>query len=996
MSDIQWWIQLFEGVFGSQIVKWILIILAPFGVLFIFLWLIKGIIEITKNTLLPLLYNENQKLRIRCRQQFADYIESEIRRLNQKEDWSDFRFAELEAEVEAEGNRRVSSILPFIKRTSKGLRREKSLSRALRQSQEKIIIVEGEPGSGKSVALRHVAYTLSQSAIKSKNINSLIPVYVNLKELKREHEQVIDKQFIENFVLKTLKRINDRDVDKFIDDEFQTGIKNGSWFFLFDSFDEIPEILSSADADSKIREYSEAIYDFLHGLNACRGVVASRYFKGPNQVGWVHFRVLSLTVLRQQELIQHSGLNATFEKLLLGNLEVANPEIKRFATNPLFLGLLINYAQTNEKFPQHSDIVFDTYINHRFTQDRDRVAQRFGVSVEEIREAAEKVAFCMSATQDLGLSPTRENIKKSLGENHIDINEKFDTYLDALEFMKLARSDSAGIIGDQRVFTFSHRRFQEYFPTKLILEKGNIKISELLTNPRWRETTVAICQTQPSEIIVPIIEVAWSLLTSYWDDIKTELQPIIDGDGQEIPIDFPWPHGCLHLLDLLQDGFANRKEILPESIRMCAGTLITIATLLGSLPHRIWALEVAGIAPNSDLIEIIRPAIADKGHFLSDVAYRQVASLDEMPNDIRVWIKNAILNKLLRLGIFRGSNVIFAQVSRLAKAKDYFAVIRGIQFGYLLDIVSAAIIAGALFISAFTSPLANKQDIGIMTFGATMMFLGIFVLFASLSISSHEIYFLNRLMVGGLSGIYLFFAISLSGFTPYPLILLFYASSIMPLLIIFVKEIPFEKGLVFVLFSPFFALPKMVRGFVKAIHSLKTFSPSKPSRRVLFIGLMFLIGFCALVHFSLKFLETETGGIIILTISTLFMFVMFYQVLTITYFRDRKYNKAWRKWRSEFRKEISTDEIIAVLPLISTRFAYKLIGEIRETDMLQPSQENLHFIKQLIRLVENPFLNNEFSEPLSVFLDDIGENKLKPMLLDELFQLVVKMESKLQ
>jgi hypothetical protein len=658
MSDAQWWIDILQKIFGNEISIWVLRALGVISVVFASFWLLEKTILSIQNTFIPLFYNKELKRRIQRRQQFADYIESEIRRLNQREDWSDFRFAELEAEVEAEGTHRVSSILPFIKRTSKGLRREKSLSKALRQSQEKIIIVEGEPGSGKSIALRHVAYILSQNAIKSKSVNSLIPVYVNLKELQREHEQVIDKQFIEGFVLKVLKRIKDRDVDKFIDDEFQTGMTNGSWFFLFDSFDEIPEILSSADADSKIREYSEAIYDFLHGLNACRGVLASRYFKGPNQVGWPRFSVLSLSAARQKELIQRSGLKPDSEKLLLGNLEIASPEIKRLATNPLFLGLLINYTQTNEKFPQYSDIVFDTYINHRFTQDRDRVAQRFGVNIEEIREVAEEVAFCMSATQDLGLSPTRENIKKSFKENNINVNEKLDACLDALEFMKLARSDNAEITGDKKIFTFSHRKFQEYFPTKLILEKGNIKISELLTNPRWREITVVICQTQPEEVVLQLAQVAGSLLAIYYKEIDSKLDTLISKDGKEIPIDFPWPQGCLHLLDLLQEGFINRVALLPEIARKLSGAIVHFATFSGSLPHRIWALEIAGIAPNSDLIEIIRPAIAEKSHFLSNVAYRQMARLDEIPDDIKTWIKESILKKLINLGIFRGNNIV--------------------------------------------------------------------------------------------------------------------------------------------------------------------------------------------------------------------------------------------------------------------------------------------------------------------------------------------------
>lgn len=80
---------------------------------------------------LPLLYNPQEKRRSTRRQRFADHVESEIRRLNNLEEWSDHRFTELEAEVEAEGRRRAWHAIAFWHGATRGLRRERSLSRAL-------------------------------------------------------------------------------------------------------------------------------------------------------------------------------------------------------------------------------------------------------------------------------------------------------------------------------------------------------------------------------------------------------------------------------------------------------------------------------------------------------------------------------------------------------------------------------------------------------------------------------------------------------------------------------------------------------------------------------------------------------------------------------------------------------------------------------------------------------------------------------------------------
>ncbi len=996
MTDgIRWWLETLQQLFGNEIVAWIVTLLSPFVLLFVLLWLLRGIIEIIRTTFIPLFYNGEQKRKIRRRQRFADHIESEIRRLNQREDWSDFRFAELEAEVEMEGKRRAISFFPFIKKTSSGLRREKSLSKALKQSQERIILVEGDAGSGKSVALRHVALDIAKNAIKSKSPTSLIPIYLNLKELKREQNQPINRGLVENFILRSLKRINDRDVDKFIDDEFQQGLENGSWLFLFDSFDEIPEILGAEDADKIIREYADAIYDFLHGLNTCRGVVASRYFKGPGQVGWPRFRIVNLTRPKQIRLIELSELKTHHEKLLLGNLDIADSEIQRFATNPLFLGLLIGYVQSNNEFPQNVDAVFGAYIQRRLNQDRDRVIQRFGLTVEEIRRVAERVAFCMSQSRDLGLSPSRDDLKKYFLALNFETGDAFENCLDALEFIKLARSDASEFSGGQRTFTFAHRRFQEYFATAYVLSEGNITIQDLLMNPRWRETTVVICQTQSLARISPLIEEARALLDSYWENIESYLKSVISGEGRELPIDFPWPKGCLHLLDLLQDGFSNRKAILPERIRAVTGAIVSLATLLGSLPSRIWALEVAGIVPSSNLTEIIRPAIVDGSHFLSDIAYRQVARLDEMPDDIRAWIKSSILEKLLRLGIFRGSNVVYAQVSRLVNAKDYISVIRGIQFGYLLDLSSATIASGALFWSAIVSPLANKQYAGVITFGVFMMLFSVLILFATIITTDYQVYFMNRLMVGGLSYPLLFFALYISGYNPSPLIALFYMSLIMPSLIASVKEFPFEKSMIYVSFSPFIAFKKVVNSFLKGLSSLKTISFSKKERAILLVGLVFLVCYCVLYYLAWRFLGPERGGMVVAVVVMLSMLIVVYKSLRTVTFRDRKHDKAWKKWLHESHDKVGVREIISMLPIISTLHAHKFIEIVRRNNMLHPSHEALHFLHQLVILVENPLLENDYSEPLSSFLDGIGENRLKSMLLDELFQLIEEIKRKL-
>ncbi len=416
--------------------------------------------------------------------------------LNNREEWKDYRFTELEAEVEAEGRQKKSSIIPFLQSTRRGLRREQSLSKALKLSSERLILVEGEPGAGKSIALRHVTEKLAQHAMRNKSIKSIIPIYINLKKLERPSQDKIDINLIKSFVKQELNRVGDRDVEQFLDEDFQREVKEGTLLFLFDSFDEIPDVLSSVEADQTIRDYAEAIDNFLSGFNKCRGIIASRQFRGPKHLGWPHFRILPLEN-RRWELIRRAELEPRIEQEITRRLRIAPQEIQDMSKNPMFLGILCDDMKNGSPFPENTHSVFESYLEKRITRDTDRLERRFRLSPAEVRTAAEKVAFCMSIDQSLGLSPTRKDIRDAMERNSLRVKGTLEQNLNALEYLKLARSEDEIVAGGSQLFTFSHRRFQEYFATCVVLSDLNrINPRQLLTDGRWRETAVVIFQTQ--------------------------------------------------------------------------------------------------------------------------------------------------------------------------------------------------------------------------------------------------------------------------------------------------------------------------------------------------------------------------------------------------------------------------------------------------------------------------------------------------------------------
>lgn len=272
------------------VIIWVLIIAAILSGLLTVWGFIRGITHMLSQKVFPhVFYTKGQKRRLRQRHNFARHLLIELNRLNDLEDWRETRYAELQAEVEVEARPRWR--LPFLTRPrADQFRLERSLTRAIRRSADQIILLQGAPGSGKSVALRFLAQTLTAKALRSKRLDAVIPLYVNLKEVPSRGDASVDGETINAFVLDSLNKANAGDVNRFLDQEFERGKQDGTWLFLLDSFDEIPDILAATEVNEAIQLYTAAIYGFMARLGGSRGVIASRDFRGPR----IHRRELGI------------------------------------------------------------------------------------------------------------------------------------------------------------------------------------------------------------------------------------------------------------------------------------------------------------------------------------------------------------------------------------------------------------------------------------------------------------------------------------------------------------------------------------------------------------------------------------------------------------------------------------------------------------------------------------------------------------------------------
>jgi hypothetical protein len=167
----------------TGILKWIVILIL--GAAFLF-WaggkLLEGLakfLEAYKNSGLPLTFRRERLARIRQRQQFCKVLNGDLLTLAKAESWNDQYFTDLEAEVEAEGGYYSTIVHKMLGRRSSGLRRVPALISAIESSAEQALLLVGQPGSGKSVALRHLGHQFAERGIKSADPKTIIPLYVN-------------------------------------------------------------------------------------------------------------------------------------------------------------------------------------------------------------------------------------------------------------------------------------------------------------------------------------------------------------------------------------------------------------------------------------------------------------------------------------------------------------------------------------------------------------------------------------------------------------------------------------------------------------------------------------------------------------------------------------------------------------------------------------------------------------------------------------------------
>lgn len=641
------------------VVQWLLVL----GLLYAGLRWLKGPLSALTSAFGRMIGSEARRDAVRHRI-FVDSLLSRLEQINANAEWTDRRYAELDAQVETRVKGHPRSLKWVLASRRAGLRRE-YLSEALRKHQSQFLLLQGPPGSGKSVALRHIGIVECRRALGRGPWKRPVPLYVNLRDFKPTADTIGAEQ-VREYILSTLTSLNDARQIRYLRENFDGAIEKGKWLFLFDGFDEVPEVLAAVQINATIKRYAEALHAFATDVGSCRSIIASREYRGPEKLDWPRLEIVGLNEERKRAFIKKADLDSIAEDLVLENLPLAGPSIQQLADNPMFLGLVTEHVETERKFPSSSHEVFETHARRALRETE--IESSFEVAAKDIRDMAEEIAYCMSADKQSGLSATVREIAAARERLSMPPRAlpEIQTAIKILTYVRITRTDETFMTYDETPISFSHRRFQEYFATCYVLDRHDlVSPRELMLNGRWRETAVTILQTQEADVVEDLLNEAATLLKG-----MTATGGSVGGGLER----FAWPSQALHVLGILDNGIGSPSTSSHPVVGLTED-ILRGAVSQGIIVDKKWALDVAGPVRSTVMVELLRGSLRTGSEWLRETAFKRMRHISPLPTDISRELAFALVTFSVGGRLRRDRLSMRAQIANLSESAKFFRVL---------------------------------------------------------------------------------------------------------------------------------------------------------------------------------------------------------------------------------------------------------------------------------------------------------------------------------
>lgn len=537
------------------------------------------------------------------RDEFCEYMRTELDRYDRDVQWSDRYFTTLEAEVEVD---RGGARRPRV---------AKDLVAAIRTDRKTpVFMLLGDPGSGKSVSLRRLCRQLYDRVGET----GVVPVYVNLREWTGAAPTSSDE--IARFIFKSLKDTSGRVGDVFLQYYFERMLDHGLFFFLIDSFDEMAPVLDLDEKSPQLKAIATAFDRFFQATPRCRSVISSRVFRQPRGLTArrISIRPFSESQIRAAMKTWMRGTPLDPQEVLL-NLFSKRPDLVPAVRNPFTADLITHYIITHKgKLPDSYYDIFDSYFQERLGEEPGELAEA-GFTPDGLLDMAAKIATSMYEAQAVGLEASVGQLESLVGEPE----------LVAKAVLQLRRTRIARLGGGKvQNFSFVHRRFAEFFSVRAMLDKTEISLEAIPSDSRWRDSLVVYCGVAPTDQAERIAQFCWDIIRRH--------QGALDAGQLEdaLPV--------VHCLRFLRDAFISRIDCVRPFQKELSALILRCIEGPDDVAAKI-AAESLALTDPATMTRALQSAFDRNVPWIVDTALRATRHLssigDEAKRSIRRYVR---------------------------------------------------------------------------------------------------------------------------------------------------------------------------------------------------------------------------------------------------------------------------------------------------------------------------------------------------------------------
>lgn len=538
-----------------------------------------------------------------------------IELIDTQNNWQSQFFTPLEAEVE------------LIREKGGKKRKITNVFDAIKSSKGQTILLLGEPGSGKSVTLRKLCKEIAEESAET----GRIPIYINLKDWKTNWDadgrpttlslmKFIEQYIKDNFGYSVPKFLFGRlDENSTV---FEKLYETDRLYFIFDSFDEIPAILSSENNADIIHQLSEVIFKFLKSGRSqkAQGILASRLYKKPTRE-FITNTILELRPFSDEKIFRTLENLGFYSREKIREIFATRPDLVSMARNPFMAALLANYSDKNRaKFPESKKELFDDFVKNKINE-KVGLSKYGGLDFDTVFQFAVRIADYMY---------------NKLGDLEIDVfylgtREPRQPVKQIINLLIDTRVMRGGIVHGDKV-SFVHRRFAEYF---IINRHDNeYDLNSIGNLGKWHDALILYSEIAEEEEAARIANRAW-------DNIKDK-STVLD-------LEF------INSFRFLIESFSFRKAPMKAFIGDLKQKIFGVIERSSNILELKLVVEGIGLLDNEDIDEGVSRVLQFNNSWLSETAIRSCRHLPRITKRLEGNILNYV-SEMELVEFIRGLN----------------------------------------------------------------------------------------------------------------------------------------------------------------------------------------------------------------------------------------------------------------------------------------------------------------------------------------------------